>query len=76
MMTPPNVVLPKLLVLILRLVDRIDFRRPLVEIDLIPLGHAEVLGMYFHRRPFSGVSCSFVRLAGCFASRTDPLELR
>jgi len=51
---PRNVIFKQGLVLVLRLVDGIDLRRPFAEVDLITLAHAKVLGMDFHLVPFGG----------------------
>ena len=43
-----DVVFQKTLVLLLGFVDRVDLRRPLLEVDLVALAHPKVLRLDFH----------------------------
>ena len=48
----------ELAVLLLRLTDPLHARRPVLELDLLPWWHPEILGGDLHRRPFDPVLCS------------------
>jgi hypothetical protein len=59
-----NVVFQQFLVMLLRLVNGIDFGWPLLEVDLVSLPHAKVLRMDLHHLPSGGVGLVAVQVRG------------